>query len=82
MPWSEFAALLSGISHDTPLGRIVEIRSETDRDRLKHYTPDQKKIRHDWRTRQAQKMIESDPDYARAQVNSFQEACKAAFSKG
>lgn len=49
--WDEFRSLLAGISPDTPLGRIVAIRSETDRDVIKHFTHDQKRIYDEWRKR-------------------------------
>ena len=45
MQWEEFKQLLSGIGPDTPLGRIVQIRSETDPDRLKSYSPAMNRIR-------------------------------------
>lgn len=51
MKWSEFSALLVGISPDTALGRIVSIRSETDKEVLKRMTPSQRKIRSDWAMR-------------------------------
>ena len=51
MTWDEFITLLAGIGGDTPLGRIVSIRSETDKDRIKHFTPEEKKIRNEWRTK-------------------------------
>ena len=51
MKWSEFSALLVGISPDTALGRIVAIRSENDKEILKRMTPSQRKIRSDWAMR-------------------------------
>ena len=45
MPWREFKQLLTGIGPDTPLGRIVAIRCEDDKDVLKNFTPDQRRIR-------------------------------------
>lgn len=51
MSWSEFSALLKGIMPETPLGQIVSIRSEEDKDMLKNFTPEQHKIRNDWRNR-------------------------------
>lgn len=51
MKWDEFKALLVGIGPDTPLGRIVSIRSEEDKDILKYFTADQNRIRNEWRTR-------------------------------
>lgn len=62
MRWDEFCALLSGLGPDTPLGRIVQIRAENDKDVLKHYTKDQHRIRNAWRKRQAKKVSEDDLD--------------------
>lgn len=53
MAWDEFKDLLVGISPDTALGRIVAIRSEDDKNVLKHFTKDQKRIRDKWRRRRA-----------------------------
>ena len=58
MSWDEFSTLLSGLNPETPLGNIVSIRSETNKDILKHFTPQQKKIRSDWAKRNA-KSIDS-----------------------
>lgn len=55
MTWDEFCTLLSGLKSDTPLGNIVSIRSETDKNVLKYFTPQQKKIRTDWQRRKAKK---------------------------
>lgn len=60
MKWDEFKDLLMGISPDTALGRIVAIRSETDKDVLKHFTKDQKRIQADWKRRCAKKVSEED----------------------
>lgn len=51
MSWSEFCTLLTGIMPETPLGQIVSIRSEEDKEMLKNYTKEQHKIRNDWRNR-------------------------------
>lgn len=51
MTWSEFSALLKGIMPETPLGQIVSIRSEEEKDILKNFTKEQHKIRNDWRNR-------------------------------
>lgn len=48
MPWTEFCQLLIGIGPDTALGRIVSIRAENDKDVLKHFTPEQRRIRAEW----------------------------------
>lgn len=72
MKWSEFSALLSGLGPDTPLGRIVSIRSEEDADVLKHFTKDQMKIRNKWRNKMAENKTEQE-------TMNFLEDMKKAF---
>lgn len=54
--WDEFRSLLAGLSPDTPLGRIVAIRSETDKNVIRHFTRDQKRVHDEWRNRKAAAM--------------------------
>lgn len=54
--WDEFKALISGLSPETALGRIVAIRAETDKNTIKHFTPEQRRIYDDWRERSVKKM--------------------------
>ena len=54
--WDEFRALIAGLSPETALGRVVAIRSETDKDIIKHYTKDQRRIYDDWRNREMKEM--------------------------
>lgn len=49
MTWSEFCILLSGLMPKTPLGQIVSIRSEENKEMLKNFTPEQHRIRNEWR---------------------------------
>ena len=44
----EFLRLLAGIMPDTPLGRLVSIRSETNQEVIKTFGPVERKIRRDW----------------------------------
>lgn len=60
MKWDEFQALLVGVGPDTPLGRIVAIRSENDENMLKHFTREQLRIRNEWRMRQANNVKPED----------------------
>lgn len=53
MKWDEFRAFLQGIAPETPLGRIVSIRAEMDEEVLKHFTPEQNRIRSEWLHRTA-----------------------------
>lgn len=60
MKWNEFKSLLIGISSETPLGKIVSIRAENDKEVLKHFTKEQHRIRNEWRSRQATHVTEKE----------------------
>ena len=77
MSWSEFCTLLAGIMPKTPLGQVVSIRSEEDKDILKHFTEEQHKIRNEWRNRQAVEMSEEEKEN---QIKELQEIFAKAFS--
>lgn len=51
--WDEFKALIAGLAPETALGRVVSIRSETNQDTIKYFTPDQRRIYDRWRQREA-----------------------------
>lgn len=72
MKWDEFADLLSGLGPDTALGRIVSIRAEDNDEILKHFTPEQHRIRNEWRRKQAKAVSLEDRD-------AFLEEIKKAF---
>ena len=57
MPWNEFCTLVSGLMPDTPLGSIVNIRSEKD---TSAFNADQKKIHRDWLTRGAKEQLDDE----------------------
>lgn len=48
--------MLCGLSADSPLGRIVQIRAENDPEILKYFTRHQRKIRADWRNKHAKQV--------------------------
>lgn len=60
MRWREFIDLLVGIDPKTPLGRIVSIRAEEDKDVLKYFTDEQKRIRNDWRAKHPRVTTKAD----------------------
>lgn len=60
MKWDEFKDMLSGLGPDTPLGRIVAIRSEDDPETLKCFNLEQKRIRMEWRTKTAKAMSQEE----------------------
>lgn len=71
MKWDEFRDLLVGIGPETPLGRIVSIRSETDKDILKQFSREQHRIRNEWRRRRAKQVLPGNMEEA---LNSFKRA--------
>lgn len=77
MPWTEFCSLLSGLMHDTPLGQIVAIRAEEDKEALKRFTPEQRRIRSEWRRR----AVEMDSDTYAAAMNGFESLFRALAGK-
>lgn len=58
--WSEVRMLISGLLPDTPLGKIIQIRSENNKDMLKQFTPEMHKIRNDWRNRIARDKLKDE----------------------
>lgn len=78
MPWSEFANLLQGILPETPLGQIVSIRSEENKEILKYFTPDQHRIRNDWRAQhsEVEDMTNAEKEKDNAEI---QEMLQKAF---
>ena len=54
MDWAELSSDISGLMGETPLGNIVQIRSEDDRERLKNFTQEKKNIRWKYRMKMAQ----------------------------
>lgn len=77
MPWTEFCSLLSGLMHDTPLGRIVAIRAEEDKEALKRFTPEQRRIRSQWRRR----AVRPDTDAYAAAMNGLESLFRAMAGK-
>lgn len=48
MHYGEWILLVGGIMEDTPLGQTVLIRKENDKERLKHFTQHEHRIRNEW----------------------------------
>lgn len=47
--YGDWRQLVAGIMHDTPLGRIVNIRAETDEKVIRNFGAYEKRIRSEWR---------------------------------
>lgn len=73
MDWAELCSDISGLMGETPLGNIVQIRSEDDRERLKNFTQEQKNIRWKYRMKMAQNV--NQEEYKKA-IADLQKAFK------
>lgn len=75
--WDEFKSLLSGIDPETPLGRIVAIRAETDKNVIKNFNKDQKRIYNEWRNRKAESMVPATYEQEMAALEQmFAQLCR------
>lgn len=48
MHYSEWLLLVGGLMHDTPLGQLVSIRQEKDRNMIKRFGNYERRIRREW----------------------------------
>jgi hypothetical protein len=80
MQWGEFTTLLAGLNGETPLGHIVSIRSETDKEKLKHFTPEERRIRNEWRSRH--KNVVTNKSECDKALESFRAMFKSLSEKG
>lgn len=78
MSWAEFCSLLSGIMPNTPLGQIVSIRAEKDKNVIKNFTKEQKRIRFEWFARRFGK--KNRKQIGMIQLLNLQQDLKKAFS--
>lgn len=62
MKWDEFCSLLSGLSAESPLGRIVQIRSETDKKIIRKFNAHQRKIYSDWQKKKVKNISIAERD--------------------
>lgn len=78
MPWSEFINLVAGLLPETPLGSVVRIRSEEDKDIIKHFNSDQMAIRTKWRNRQAIQQL-NNPETLKKSMDSLSNMLESMF---
>lgn len=78
MSWNEFCTLLSGIMTKTPLGQIVSIRAEEDKDILNNFTEEQHKIRNEWRNRN-NTTIEMTDEEKEQKIKEFEQMMASIF---
>ena len=77
--WSEMCTYISGLLPDTPLGKIIQIRSEENKEILKSFTPDMLKERRNWRNKQAKEKL-NDTEKLDAMFNNMEKMLEVLFS--
>ncbi|WP_195891804.1 Gp15 family bacteriophage protein [Anaeromassilibacillus senegalensis] len=78
--YADWAKLVSGLMDDTPLGRVVAVRSEDDPDMLKAFTPEQNRLRTEWKQFCGQKVLrESDEESVRLQMKNLERMIASMF---
>lgn len=71
MTFSEFEMYLYALNDETPLGKLVSVRTERDPERLKQFTPEMNRIRADWMNRKASKTKQMDRAAEEEMFKSF-----------
>lgn len=79
LSYSEWLQLVSGLMEDTPLGQIVLIRKESDKDRIKHFTRYEHSIRNEWRSFRAKQQNEAS---AEKSIAALEDMFRNMFKKG
>lgn len=82
LPYAEWAKLVGGLMDDTPLGRIVSIRGETDSKVLANMTPWQKNVRSKWQAFLASRQSSQSPELLRDQMRQLEKMLAKAFGGG
>jgi hypothetical protein len=79
LSWGELCSDIAGLNGNTPLGNIVRIRSENNPEILKNFSPDELRIRSEWRNKNASQM--SKETYEQS-MNSIKEMFIAMSKEG
>ena len=82
LPYSEWSKLVSGLMDNTPLGRVVAVRGETDPKAIGKMGPWQRTIRSEWNAFVASKAAQKPPEELRAQMASLERMLAKAFGGG
>ena len=80
LKYSDWAKMVSGLMDDTPLGYVVSIRSETDQEIIRRFTPEQRAIRQDWERVRAKRILQLPEKELRQQFAQLEQAMAAMFA--
>lgn len=77
--YSDWAKMVSGLMDDTPLGRVVSIRSEKNKDILKNFNAEQKAIRSDWQRFLQKQKKKKDEENIEQRMKALESMLAALF---
>lgn len=82
LPYPEWFKLVSGLMDNTPLGRVVAIRSEKDSKVISQMNMQQRKIRSDWQAFVASRAIQRSQEDAAEQMAGLERMLANMFGGG
>lgn len=71
MHYSDWISLVAGLMHDTPLGQVVRIRSEDDKDIIKNFSGYEKRLRSEWREFRSEKISQNATEQDKKDVANY-----------
>lgn len=82
LKYSDWSKLVGGLMNDTPLGQVVAIRNEKDRNILKEMTSEQKRIRSEWQSFSSSKVVAIPQEEIKKANNSLEKMLASMFGGG
>lgn len=82
LSYSEWSKLVSGLMDDTPLGRVVAVRTEKDQKVISHFSTWQRQIRADWNSFKSQRMSQQSTEDMEQQMKQLERMLASAFGGG
>lgn len=82
LKYSDWSKLVGGLMNDTPLGQVVAIRNEKDRNILKEMTSEQKRIRSEWQSFNSSKAVAIPQEEIKKANNSLEKMLASMFGGG
>lgn len=82
LSYLEWSKLVSGLMDDTPLGRVVAVRTEKDQKVISQFSPWQSQIRADWNAFKVRKMSEQPAADMELQMKQLEKMLASAFGGG
>ncbi|MEG0168188.1 MAG: hypothetical protein RR709_10035 [Ruthenibacterium sp.] len=79
LPYTDWAKLVSGLMDDTPLGRVVSVRSEKDRDAVHNMTAWQHQMRSDWNAFTAKRLAQRPKQQTAAEMANLEKMIAKMF---